>query len=158
MADLVSLLSRRSILATMAGGAATVGTYAATNGGSGFSTDAVDAFFSKGKVSSGRAVKLDTAEVADWRAQIGTLFTLETGHVLKLGSVAEFADSDGPPPQGLRKKAFVARFDQVSTLLSRGVPEADRIYRVSHPQGGTFSIFLSAGDIANPRQKLAVFG
>lgn len=158
MADLMSLVSRRSMIVTMASGAAATGTYLAQNG-TGISAISANAFFSKQRVAT-KAVRLATAEVADWRGVVGTFFTLETGQVLELGSVAAFADPDGPPPDPLRKKAFVARFKVVPPALGRSqvLPAPDRIYRVAHPSGGTFDIYLSAGDPAQPDQRLAVFG
>lgn len=157
MADLMSLISRRNMIVTMAGGAAATGTYLAKNG-TGFSAISANAFFGKQKVTT-KKVRLATAEVADWRGVVGTFFTLETGQVLQLGSVAAFADPDGPPPDPLRKKAFVARFNVVPSTVARAqvLPEPDRIYRIAHPRGGTFDIYLSAGDPAQPEQRLAVF-
>jgi len=99
-----------------------------------------------------RNVKLNTATSADWSLQKGTLFTAQTGHVLKLVDVQIFTEKS-PRPPGLRDKAFIARFD----IVRGGTLDGNRTYRFAHSEGGTFDMFLAARNPANPLRMNAIF-
>jgi len=99
-----------------------------------------------------RGVGLGTATSGDWALQEESLFTAETGHVLKLADVQVFSERT-PRPAGLRDKAFVARFD----IVRGGPMEGDKTYRFNHRDGGTFDMYLSSKNPANPLRMLAVF-
>lgn len=95
---------------------------------------------------------LGTATVDDWSLQVGSLFTAHTGHVLRLVDVQRFPEK-GMRPAGLRKMAFVARFD----VARGGALPGDKTYTFAHPKGGTFNMFLNSGPPSKPLRMLAVF-
>jgi hypothetical protein len=97
-----------------------------------------------------RKVPLHTAARDDWAAQVGTLFTADTGQILKLTDVQGFPEKS-ERPEGLRESAFVARFE-----IRRGGPLAgDQIHRFAHAEGGTFDMLLSSG--SEPLRMSAIF-
>jgi hypothetical protein len=146
MARILSLFSRRNLLLGVVG-TATVGTVAATQ-----RTGGAD-FFARllRPVGLGqRGVPLASASYDDWALQVGSSFTAQTGQVLKLADVQKFPER-GNRPENMRNP-FVARFD-----VSKGAALADsEIYRVSHPEGGTFDLMLQSGDPSKPMRMLAV--
>lgn len=151
MANTMSLLSRRNLVLGLAGTAAvgvTVGTVS-TQGSEG--ADAFARLLEPVGLGS-RGVQLATGSVHDWRLQVGSKFTAQTGHVLQLANVQSFPDSERP--EGLRDRAFVARFD----VVQGGALPGSQTYRVSHGEGGTFDMHVTSGDPAKPLRMLAVFG
>lgn len=94
---------------------------------------------------------LGTANYTAWRARLGSNFTASTGHVLRLVEVQAYARR-GTRPAELRPQGFVARFDVV-----RGGALPEGLYRVAHPNGGTFEIFLTKGGRDKPLRMLADF-
>jgi hypothetical protein len=149
MAEQMSLVSRRNILLGLAGGAVAAGGITVQQtGGAGA--------FAKMLRPSGlgqRGASLATGEKADWALQVGTLFTAQTGHVLKLASVQGFRER-GERPDELRDSAFVATFD----VVSGGALPAAQLFAVNHNEGGTFDIFMTGGNPERPLRMLAVFG
>ena len=144
--DYLGLFSRRNMLLGLGGataaGAATVG------GGS------TASFFEQilRPSEGGRTdVALRSAAYNDWAAQVGSNFTAHSGHVLKLVDVQRFGNK-GARPHNLRQQAFVARFD-----ISRGGGLPEELYRVAHPNGDTFEMFLTKGSPDKPLRMLAVF-
>lgn len=147
MAD---MFSRRAMI--VGAGAATAGVVGVAG------SDAVSKFAASLRqpaAGARRGVALKTASYQDWVLQVGTNFTLETGHVLKLASVQSFPNQ-GPRPSNLRSQAFVARFD-VKTAPRKAAALVDRIFRVAHPQGGTFDMFLSNVDPKKGLKLIAIF-
>lgn len=150
MAEQKSLVSRRNMLLGLAGGAVAAGgiTVQQTGVGSeGFAELLRPAGLGR------RGVNLATASKDDWALQVGTMFTAQTGHVLKLVDVQGFRERV-ERPAGLRAEAFVARFD----VDSGGVLPGERIYRVNHTDGGEFDLFLAPGHPSKPLRMLATFG
>ena len=148
MAEKLSLVSRRNILLGLAGGAAVAGGFTMQQtGGAGELAELLN------PTGIGRrGVALATAEKGDWALQVGTFFTAQTGHVLKLVKVMGFPQR-GARPAGLRAAAFVAAFD----ITSGGPLLADQFLTVSHKEGGTFDILMSGGNPVRPLRMLAVF-
>jgi len=139
MAEILSHFSRRNMLVGLAGGAAAIaGTIGST--GSAFA-----------KVLRPRNAALKAAGFDAWSAEVGSHFTVQSGQVLKLVEVRSF-DHNGSKPHHVRKQAFLASFE---TPHADSLPEA--IYRVAHPSGGTFEIFLSKTGPDQPARMLAVF-
>lgn len=141
-----SLVSRRTVVLGLAGTAA-AGTVAVQKAGT------VEAFAALlNPVGAGQsAAWLAKATSADWAAQIGSKFTTQTGHVLKLIDVKNFPQS-GRRPAGLRDRAFVARF----AVVKGGPLPGDTTYRVNHKQG-PFDLFLDPVNPASPLRMKAVF-
>lgn len=148
MAEQLSLVNRRNILLGLAGGAVAAGGIAVqqTGGAGAFAELLRPGGFGR------RGVLLATANKDDWKLQVGTLFTASTGHVLKLVDVQGFAER-GRRPAGLRNQAFVARFDVTSGSPLPG----SQLLTVSHKEGGTFGILMSATNAARPLRMLAIF-
>jgi hypothetical protein len=149
MAEQMSLVNRRNILLGLAGGAVVAGGFTVQqSGGAGAFAEMLN------PTGLGRrGVSLATAEKEDWAQQVGTLFTAETGHVLKLTGVQAFREL-GERPDALRDRAFAASFDVV-----KGDPlPAEQLFAVNHNEGGTFDIFLTGGIPDKPLRMLAVFG
>ena len=148
MAKVRSRVSRRNMLIGLAGGgAATAGAIAAF----GLTDSASFASLLEPQQLARSGGPLAYAGYADWQAQVGTSFKTDSGHLLKLADVQEFAQK-GARPGGLRDRAFVARFDIVS-----GGSMAEDLYRVVHRDGGVFNILLTHGGPDNPLRMLAVF-
>lgn len=148
MAEQLSLVNRRNILLGLAGGAVVAGGVAVQQtGGAGAFAELLR------PTGQGRhGVLLATANKDDWALQVGTFFTAGSGHVLKLVDVQAFREQ-GKRPSGLRNQAFVARFD----ITSGGELPGSQRHTVSHKEGGTFDIFMSAANPARPLRMLAVF-
>lgn len=101
-----------------------------------------------------RFLSLSQGTLAEWEAQIGSVFSVGGGISMRLAGVRAFA-SPGARPRGVsRKSAFLAVFD-----VEGGAQMAsDLIYTVSHPQYGPLQMFLSASaDPRSPARMLAVF-
>lgn len=147
MTEQLSLVNRRNILLGLAGGAIAAGGVAVQTGGAANFADLLRA-----RGSGRRGVYLATANKEDWAAQVGTLFTAGTGHVLKLVDVQGFVER-GRRPAGLRNQAFVARFD----VTSGGPLPGSQFLTVSHEEGGTFDILMSNSNPARPLRMLAIF-
>ena len=151
MSNIQSFLSRRHMLAGLAG-SATVGVLAVTNAGQ----QQVAAFKQLlWKRQPGRHnVRLATATVDDWALQIGTTFQTSTGHTLKLADVVQF-DHQNARPAGLRAKPFAAGFE----IVAGEGPMPDQLtLKVAHREGGTFDIFITAGSRDKPNRRIAVYG
>ena len=148
MAEQLSLVNRRNILLGLAGGAVAAGGIAVQRtGGAGSFAELLQ------PIGLGRrGAALATADKGDWALQVGTLFTASTGHVLKLVDVQGFTEKS-PRPAGLRKQAFVARFD----ITSGGPLPGWQLMSLSHKEGGTFDILMSGANPARPLRTLAVF-
>jgi hypothetical protein len=150
MAEQKSLVSRRNMLLGLAGGAVAAG--GVTVQQTGFGSEGFAELLRP--VGLGRSgVNLATASKDDWALQVGTLFTAQSGHVLKLVDVQGFREPV-KRPAGLRAQAFVARFD----VASGGALPSGQIHRVNHADGGEFDIFLAAGHPSKPLRMLATFG
>ena len=148
MAEKLSLVSRRNILLGLAGGAAVAGGITMQQTGS--ASQLAELLNPTG--FGHRGVALATAEKGDWALQIGSFFTAQTGHVLKLVKVTGFPQR-GARPAGLRAAAFVAAFD----ITSGGPLPGDQLLKVNHNEGGAFDIFMSGGNPVRPLRMLAVF-
>jgi hypothetical protein len=97
-------------------------------------------------------LSLGDAGYNEWLDQVGSLFSVG-GSSLKLVAVTAL-NSNGPRPDGLRDRAFVAKFD----VQGRGTMAGDLIYAASTPNYGAFQIFLSASSDPNlPQRMTAVF-
>lgn len=145
-----SLFSRRNMLLGL-GGAATAGALAVTDAGQSQVQKFKELLWQRqpGK----RYVRLATATVDDWALQVGTTFKASTGHTLKLADVRQF-DHQNKRPSGLRDRAFVAGFEVVS---GAGLLPSQLLLRVTHPEGGTFDMFLTAAGPDKPLRRIAVF-
>jgi hypothetical protein len=148
MAGQLSFVNRRNMLLGLAGGAVAAGgiTLQQTGGAGAFAELLRPVGLGR------RGVSLATATKEEWAAQVGTFFTAQTGHVLKLTSVLGFRDG-GVRPAGLRPAAFVAHFD----VTSGGPMPSTQFLAVNHNEGGTFDIFMTGGNPARPLRMLAVF-
>ena len=148
MAEQLSLVNRRNILLGLAGGAVVAGGITMQqSGGAGELAQLLN------PTGLGRrGVALATAEKGDWALQVGTFFTAQTGHVLKLVKVTGFPQRD-TRPTGMRAAAFVAAFD----ITSGGPLLGDQLLKVNHNEGGAFDIFMSGGNPVRPLRMLAVF-
>lgn len=144
-----SLLSRRNMLLTLAGGTASTVALTTDPSGEAAGGPLAKLFRSAREVVSG--VPLAQASFEDWAAKVNSMFTSETGHVLELVNVAGFTAR--ARPAGMRSRAFAARFDVVRGDVLAG----DRTYRFNHPDAGIIDIFLTAEDPVNPKRMLAVF-
>jgi len=146
-----SILSRRNVLVGLAGSAA-AGAVATTNAGQ----QEVAAF--KQLLWSNKPgrhnVRLATATVDDWSLQVGTKFQASSGHTLRLDDVQQF-DHQNTRPKGLRDRAFAAGFSIISGV---GTLPNQVLLQVSHPEGGTFEMFMTAGSPDKPQRRIAVFG
>jgi hypothetical protein len=149
MAERLSLVNRRNILLGLAGGGAVAagGIAMQQAGGAGAFAELL-----RPTGLGRRGVFLATANKDDWALQVGTLFTAHTGHVLKLVDVQGFAERNRRPA-GLRSQAFVSRFD----IVEGGPIAGLQLLTVSHKEGGTFDIFMTAANAARPLRMLAVF-
>jgi len=150
MAEQKSLVSRRNILLGLAGGAVAAGGITVQQTGVG-SESFAELLRPTGLGRHG--VNLATASKDDWALQVGTMFTAQSGQVLKLVNVQGFRERV-KRPAGVRAEAFVARFD----VAAGGALPGNQIHRVNHKEGGEFDIFLSAGDPSKPGRMLATFG
>lgn len=148
MAEQLSLVNRRNILLGLAGGAAVAGGVAVQQ-----QSDGAGAFADllRPNGHGRRGVNLATATKDDWALQVGTFFTASSGQVLKLVDVQGYRELDARPA-GLRPQAFVARFD-----IASGGALASELLTVSHKEGGTFAILMSAANPARPMRTLALF-
>jgi hypothetical protein len=151
MINIDSLLSRRGLMAGLAGSAA-LGVVAATTAGQ----QQVEAFKQMlWKRRPGRRnVRLATATVDDWAIQIGSTFQTSTGHTLKLADVVQF-DHQNKRPAGLRDRPFAAGFEIVA---GNGPMPDQATLKVAHREGGTFDMFITAGSPDKPKRRIAVFG
>ena len=148
MAEQPSLVNRRNILLGLAGGAVVAGGAAVQQtGGAGSFAELL-----RPTGLGRRGVFLATANKDDWALQVGTFFTAGSGQVLKLVDVQGFREQSNRPA-GLRNQAFVARFD----IASGGQLPGSQLLTVSHKEGGTFDILMSAANPARPLRMLAVF-
>lgn len=144
MAEILSHFARRNMLIGLAGGAAAIAATIGSTGGA----------FARivGQSNAGRRnLALGRAGYDAWSAQVGSTFTAQSGQVLKLVDV-ESLPAKGAKPRHVREQAFVARFE-----VSSGDALPEEIYRVAHPSGGTFEIFLTKSGPAQPDRMLAVF-
>ncbi len=149
MAKNQAIFSRRNMLIGVVGGAAATAGAVATRG---FSDSA--SFANLFRPAGGqRGTALAMASSADWEAHVGSFFTANTGHVLKLVDVQPFAQRQARPA-GLREDAFVARFD----VAKGGVLPGSQIYRFSHTEGGDVDLFMTGADPRKPLRMLAVLG
>ena len=98
-----------------------------------------------------RGVPLATATADDWSLQKGSLFTLDTGHVVELIDVQRFPDHPGRP-RNLRPAAFASTFE-----IKRGEPLAEsRIFQLNHAEGGDFALLLTHASPEWPKRMIAV--
>jgi hypothetical protein len=136
MMDIPDLFSRRNLLAGL-GGAVALAAVAET-----------------AHAKPPAAVALATATYDQWSAQVGSNFTTQTGHVLRLAAVQAYGNfaRAAPRPAGVRNPGFVASFDIV-----RGGALPEGRYLVAHPTGGTFEMFLTKGGPNMPNRMLADF-
>jgi hypothetical protein len=149
MADVSSIWSRRNILVGLAAGGAAGGAASVAL----FSDSNAFKLLLRPDEQGRRGAKLGTGTVGDWQLQVGSLFTADSGHVLKLVDVQSFGETQGHP-SNVRAKAFVARFD----ITKGGAMEGDRTYRFAHREGGTFDMFLAPENSARPERMIAIFG
>lgn len=137
---ILNILSRRHVLLGL-GGAAVAGAAQAKGLG--------NAGLLAGSFNAG-ANSLQTAGYAEWTTHVGSAFTIDSGHVLKLVNVQAY-DRAGARPAEVRKTGFVASFDIV-----RGdeLPEGRHV--VAHPNGdGRFEIYLAKAGAGKPLGMLA---
>lgn len=144
MAEILSLFSRRNMLTGLAGGAAATAALIGTTGGA-------FARVLKPSNAARRNVALGAAGYDAWSAQVGSKFMASSGQVLKLVDV-ESLPAKGVKPRNVRDQAFVARFE-----VSTGGTLPEQLYRVAHPEGGTFEMFLTRTGPDQPQRMLAVF-
>lgn len=148
MAEILSLFTRRNMILGVAGTAAVGGVAATQRFTSAETLEEILRPLQLGR----RGVNLGTANADDWALQVGSTFTAHTGHLLKLVDVQAFR-ADKSRPAGLRDKAFVARFD----VAEGGAMSGSDLYRMNHPEGGTFEMLLTGGVPGKPLRMLAVF-
>ena len=82
----------------------------------------------------------------EWADQVGTIFSVGGGAMMKLVAVEPFYRAGVRPANVTRSLAFMAKFD----LLNHVTLPGDLIYLATNPSYGTFRIFLSAS--SDPRQ------
>jgi len=145
MDQVSSLVSRRNILLGLAGG---IAAGAANTPLFAKNLQAKAAALTPG---GSKGTALGTATSDDWTAQVGSLFTAETGQVLQLTGVQLLAGK-GTRPTYLRQQGFVTRFDVVS-----GGAMAEGTYRFRHKDGGTFDMHLAPAGSGQTLHMLAVF-
>lgn len=146
MNDVSSLLSRRNLLVGLAGTGIATGAVASPLFASPNTLKAAL------RPQTGRHnVPLGTATEADWVAQIGSLFTAQSGQVLQLTGVAPFGQK-GTRPAWTRQTGFVARFEVVS---GGAMPEGTMRFR--HKEGGTFEMHVAPAGNGAPPRVIAIF-
>jgi hypothetical protein len=87
---------------------------------------------------AGVLVPLDLAEQAQWTALAGSRFVLGGGVTARLEGIEPFAPSGAPAGTG-RAQPFAAVF----ALEGGAAAAGDLIHTLSHPDFGTFDLFLS---------------
>lgn len=142
--DIFSLFSRRNILVGI------FGTAVAAGGAFRFTSPEEFSLLLRPRGRGRRRVPLHTAARDDWAAQIGTLFTADTGQILELTDVQGFPEK-GERPDGLRESAFSVQFE----IKRGGAFGDDRIRRFRHAEGGVFDILLTRE--SDPLQTYAIF-
>lgn len=144
-----SRLSRRTLLAGLGLGVASVGALA---------TPALQLSWTrKPGTKHGwwdrQFTSLTRAGVDEWSRQIGSEFALAGGIVAKLAEVQRLR-SPGRRPDGLRDSAFALVFESAGA----GLPAGDRILDISHAEAGAMKIYFSAcGDKCGSRRLQAIF-
>jgi hypothetical protein len=99
-----------------------------------------------------RPSSLATAEIEDWMAVAGSIFTA-AGYRLRFAGVRALAER-GERPEGLRHKPFIAVFDALGGHRLPG----GLIYTISHPDYPSFDIFLDDAPAPHrPRRMTALF-
>ncbi len=99
-----------------------------------------------------RPASLANADILDWVAETGTLFTA-AGYRLRLAGVR--ALKTGPRPPELRQRPFIAVFD----VVGRSPLPGDLIYEVSHARYPAFDLYLTnAPTRTRPLRLHALFG
>ncbi len=141
MADDALPISRRAVIAGMAGSVALAGC------GGGIGGPSADA---GGLTAAAPAPPLSTAEADAWMAAAGTTFRAGA-FTMRLDGV-ELIGAPGGRPEELRQQTFIAAFE----IVSGGFMPGDLLYTLSHARIPTFDIFLTA-DSANPARMRALF-
>jgi len=134
MAEKSKILTRRTMLAGMAGGAAVVA-FAQTKNGLGTVTNSFSSAFRSPYLSLARA------DHTVWSAEVGKTLTSASGATLKISSVETFAaygDAEGL----IRPRAFLVNFE-----TTRGSITGDMIHSLTHKTYGTFDLYL----VTSPR-------
>ena len=137
---ILNILSRRHVLLGLGGAAVAGAAQAKGLGNAGLFTRSLEL----------GTDSLQTAGYAEWTAQVGSTFTTESGHVLKLVSVDAY-DRAGARPVEVRETGFVASFDIVR---GDALPEGRHV--VAQPAGdGRFEIYLAKAGAGRPLGMLA---
>lgn len=134
-------MTRRTMLAGMAGSVALAGCGGAMSGSSS-STD--------GLTASSAAPLLATAEAETWMAAAGSTFRAGA-YTMQLAGI-ELMGAAGSRPAELRQQTFIAAFE----IISGGFMPGDLVYTVSSARIPAFDIFLTA-DAGNPGRMRALF-
>jgi hypothetical protein len=99
------------------------------------------------------SASLSHAGADEWSRHVGSEFSFDGGGVAKLVKVEPFA-TKGARPAELRDRAFALVFDAAKGSL----PAGDRMYDVSHPDGGDMKIYFSdCGTQCSGRRLQAIF-
>jgi predicted acylesterase/phospholipase RssA len=148
MSEPGAMLTRRMMIAGALGGATVAGALAAQTLREPLRESAgsfVDAFTSPFR-------SLINGDHTAWSAEIGALVELAGGAVLRISRVELFAPFGEDAEDLNRSRAFAVTFENVN----RATVESDTIYRVTHPDHGSFELFLITAPSA-PTTVQAIF-
>lgn len=128
-----SIVSRRMLLGTLAGGATAATALAATRASDGgtitqtFTNAFTSPFFS-----------LSTADHTAWTAEIGKSLQVENGPSLLITGVETFASYGTTDEDLIRPRAFLVNMN----VTGRGRLTGNTIQRVTHKRYGSFDLYL----------------
>ena len=128
-----SKLSRRTLLATLAGGGTVAAALASPRllGEETLSDAFEDAFVSP-------FFWLERGDDRAWSAQIGNVLQVEGGTAMRVSGVETFAAYGATDADLVRPRAFAVNFE----IVSGGRIAGDVIHRVTHPSYGSFDLFV----------------
>ena len=139
MAEPTSPVTRRTAIATLAGGGTVAIAVAAPKLTSGDSLTTFQQAFSSPYAT------LDRAGDTTWSAEIGSTLQIQNGPGLRIAGV-ETGASYGLQSGLIRSRSFLVNFE----VVGRGSVASDTVYRVSHRKYGSFDLFVrTAPDVPN---------
>ena len=129
MSRTTSKLSRRTLLASLAGGGTIAAALASPRllGEETLSDAFVSPFF-----------WLERGDDRAWSAQIGNVLQVEGGSAMRVIGVDTFAAYGASDADLVRPRAFAVNFE----IVSGGRIAGDVIHRVTHPSYGSFDLFV----------------
>jgi hypothetical protein len=129
-----SKLSRRTLLATLAGGGTVAAALARPRvlGEESLSDAFEEAFVSP-------FFWLERGDDRAWAAQVGKVLEVEGGAAMRVIGIDTFADYGAADADLIRPRAFAVNFE----IVSGGRITGDVIHRVTHPSYGSFDLFVT---------------